>query len=85
MMRRIYFRAVSLINALKKWGFFPCDYEVNEMNDQQLQNFKFRNTDLFFSVTVSWLTSFLKTSSSRQNQPLRHDTTSNFFLVQRLW
>ena len=26
-------RAITLINASRKWGFFPSDHGVNEMND----------------------------------------------------
>ena len=33
------FRANSLIITLKKWGVFPCDHEVNEMKDEQMQKF----------------------------------------------
>ena len=41
------FRAISLINILRKWGVFPSDHEVNEMKDEQLQNFQHRSADSF--------------------------------------
>ena len=34
------FRAISLIDTLRKWGFFSSDHEVNEMKEEQLQNFE---------------------------------------------
>ena len=33
------FRAISLINTLRKWGVFSGDHEVNEIRDEQLRNF----------------------------------------------
>ena len=41
------FRAISLINILRKWGVFPSDQEVNEMKDEQLRNFQHRIADLY--------------------------------------
>ena len=41
------FRAISLINILRKWGVFPSDHEVNEMEDEQLGNFQHRIADLY--------------------------------------
>ena len=41
------FRAISLINTLRKWGVFPSDHEVNEMKDEQLRNFQHRIADLY--------------------------------------
>ena len=41
------FRAISLINTLRKWGVFPIDHEVNEMKDEQLRNFQHRIADLY--------------------------------------
>ena len=41
------FRAISLINILRKWGVFPSDHEVNEMKDEHLRNFQHRIADLY--------------------------------------
>ena len=41
------FRAISLINILRKWVVFPNDHEVNEMKDEQLRNFQHRIADLY--------------------------------------
>ena len=48
-------RAISLINALRKWAVFPSYHEVNEMNDEQLRNLTHKVTDLYITVTVNWL------------------------------
>ena len=51
------FRAISLINTLRKWGVFPNDHEVREMKDEQLRNFQHRKSQIcIFLVTVNWLT-----------------------------
>ena len=41
------FRAISLINILRKWGVFPSDHEANEIKDEQLRNFQHRIADLY--------------------------------------
>ena len=45
---------MSFINAFRKWGVFHSDHEVNEMNDEQLQNFQHIVTySSIFSVMVN--------------------------------
>ena len=40
-------RAIGLINTSRKWGVFPSDHEVNELKDEQLQNFQHKVADLY--------------------------------------
>ena len=41
------FRAISLINTLRKWGVFLSDHQVNEMKDGQLRNFLHKIANLY--------------------------------------
>ena len=41
------FRAISLINTLRKWGVFPSNHEVNEMQNEQLRNFQHKIAELY--------------------------------------
>ena len=55
-------------------GVILTDYEVNEVNDEQLQDFKHstKSQIYIFSVTVNWLTNFvwILIMSSLQKRPI---------------